>query len=199
MLQKPLKERPSVLTAITRPAVLGFAAFSGTGKTTLLSQLIPLLKSRGLRIAVIKYSHHDVEVDQPGKDSYRLRKAGATPTLLVSPYRQIIISEYAAPQEIRLQEQLGLFENGETDLVLVEGFRDQAFAKIELHRPGLGKPLLYPADQQIIAIASDQPLSPPPPLPCLDLNDIAAIAEFVLHWFSHCRGLSGQAAVSEES
>lgn len=167
----------------TQPPVLGFAAFSGTGKTSLLTRLIPILKSQGLRVGVIKHSHHDFEIDQPGKDSFRLRAAGAAPVMLVSPYRRAVLTEFSPPREIRLQEQLDAFPYEALDLILVEGFRDEAFAKIELHRPILGKPLLYPNDAGIIAIASDQPLTTPEHLPCLDLNAPDTIAQFILHHF----------------
>ena len=165
------------------PPVLGFAAYSGTGKTHLLSRLIPLLKQTGLVIGVIKYSHHDFEIDHPGKDSYRIRAAGATPVMLVSPYRQAIISEFDPPREIDLRDQLEQFPGEGVDLILVEGFRDAAFSKIELHRPLLGKPLLYPDDKNIIAIASDQHLTTPEYLPCLDLNDAQTIAGFIMRHY----------------
>ena len=166
-----------------QPPVLGFAAYSGTGKTSLLSRLIPIFKENGLRVGVIKYSHHDVEIDKPGKDSYQLRVAGATPVMLVSPYRRAIIKEFEPQREINLQELLAQFPTEEVDLILVEGFRDEVFNKIELHRPSLGKPLLYPHDKAIIALASDQTLATPNYLPCLDLNDPQAIAEFIIHNF----------------
>jgi len=166
-----------------QPPVLGFAAYSGTGKTSLLSRLIPILKENGLRVGIIKYSHHDVEIDKPGKDSHQLRIAGATPVMLVSPYRRAIISEFQPQREIKLLEQLALFPVEEVDLILVEGFRDEAFSKIELHRPMLGKPLLYPDDEHIIALASDQALATPDYLPCLDLNDPLAIAKFIFYDF----------------
>jgi molybdopterin-guanine dinucleotide biosynthesis protein B len=166
-----------------QPPVLGFAAYSGTGKTTLLAKLIPVLKSHGLRIGVIKYSHHDVQLDLPGKDSFRLRQAGATPVMLISPYRRAIFSDFSPPQTICLAEQLAAFPSADIDLILVEGFRDEAFPKIELHRPVLGKPLFYPADANIIAIASDLPLETPTGLPCLDLNDTPGIADFILGRF----------------
>lgn len=165
------------------PPVLGFAAFSGTGKTSLLTRLIPLLKNQGLRIGVIKHSHHDFEIDHPGKDSFRLRAAGATPVMLVSPYRRAVVTEFSPPREIKLQEQLDAFPRDTLDLILVEGFRDEAYPKIELHRPSLGKPLLYPSDANIIAIASDEPLTTAEQPPCLDLNDPSAIAHFILHEF----------------
>lgn len=165
------------------PPVLGFAAFSGTGKTTLLTRIIPILRNQGLLIGVIKHSHHDFEIDQPGKDSFRIRAAGATPVMLVSPYRRAVITEFNPPSEINLQEQLDAFPCRELDLILIEGFRDETYPKIELHRAVLGKPLLYPNDSHIIAIASDEPLSTPATLPCLDLNNADAIAHFIIHRF----------------
>ncbi len=165
------------------PPILGFAAFSGTGKTSLLSQLIPLLKQHGIRLGVIKHSHHDFEIDQPGKDSFKLRSAGASSVMLVSPYRRAIISEFNPPQANRLSDQLAAFPYQDLDLILVEGFRDEAIAKIELHRPSLGKPLLYPNDTHIIAIASDQSLlNTPETLVCLDLNQPQAIADFIIDY-----------------
>lgn len=168
---------------MTYPPILGFAAFSGTGKTNLLTELIPLLKQRGLNIGVIKHSHHDFEIDYPGKDSHRLRAAGATPVMIVSPFRRALITEFQPPREMSLLEQLEAFPVSGVDLILVEGFRHESFAKIELHRPSLGKALLYPGDASIIAIASDQPLETPAHLPNLDLNNPAAIAEFVFQNF----------------
>lgn len=165
------------------PPVLGFAAFSGTGKTTLLAKLIPLLKAKTLKVGVIKHSHHDFEIDKPGKDSFELRQAGASPVLLVSKYRRAIIEELPRTAEVKLADQLAALSGVALDLVLVEGFRDEAFPKIELHRPALGKPLLYPNDPCIIAIASDRPLPTPPDRPCLDLNDPETIADFILHSF----------------
>lgn len=165
------------------PPVLGFAAYSGVGKTTLLSRLIPLLKQRGYRVGIIKYSHHDVQIDQPGKDSFRLRAAGATPVMLVSPYRRAIISEFPASAPLELAAQLAAFPADAVDLILVEGFRDAEFPKIELHRPVLGKPLLCTTDPHVVALAVDQPPTPMPDLPCLDINDPAAVAEFIIARF----------------
>jgi molybdopterin-guanine dinucleotide biosynthesis adapter protein len=166
-----------------QPPVLGFAAYSGVGKTSLLTRLLPLLKANGLRVGVIKYSHHNFDIDVPGKDSHKLRQAGATPVMLVSPYRQAIITEYQPTREIELQEQIAEFPDADLDLILVEGFKEAAFNKIELHRPSLEKPLLFPHDKHIIAIASDEKLSTPDYLPCLDLNDTQAIANFIQHVF----------------
>jgi len=162
-----------------RIPVLGFVAASGTGKTTLLTELIPILKQGGLRIGLIKHSHHDFEIDQPGKDSFRLRKAGASSVMLVSRYRRAMITEFTPAQEPRLDDQLKQFDQSELDLILVEGFRTEQFPKIELHRPSLEKPLLYPNDPDIIAIATDAALDVPDYLPQLELNRPDMIAVFI--------------------
>ncbi|MBT9096537.1 molybdopterin-guanine dinucleotide biosynthesis protein B [Methylovulum psychrotolerans] len=160
--------------------VLGFVAASGTGKTTLLTALIPLLKNQGLRIGLIKHSHHDFQIDQPGKDSFRLRAAGASPVLLVSRHRSAMITDILPVCEPQLAESLRQFDQTGVDLVLVEGFKAEKFPKIELHRRGLVQPLLYPDDPDIIAVASDEALDLPPPLPCLDINRPQQLAEFIM-------------------
>lgn len=159
--------------------ILGFAAASGTGKTTLLTQLIPLLKQQGLRVGLIKHSHHNFEIDKPGKDSFRLRAAGASPVMLVSSHRRAVITEFSEPIEPRLAEQLPVFENQGLDLILVEGFKAEAFPKIELHRAELNNPLLYPNDSDIIAVASNVELNLPERVVKLDLNNPMMIAEFI--------------------
>jgi len=163
--------------------ILGFAAFSGTGKTTLLTQIIPILKHHGLRIGLIKHSHHSFQIDQPGKDSFRLREAGASPVMLISTHRRAIITEITPEQEPRLDDQLQLFNQSELDLILVEGFKAEQFPKIELHRPSLNKPLLYPNDSSIIAIASDCALETPDTLTQLDINQPEMIAAYILNHF----------------
>lgn len=132
---------------------------------------------------MIKHSHHDFEIDYPGKDSYQLRAAGATPVMIASPYRRALITEFYPRRDISLWDQLAEFPEAGVDLILVEGFRDESFTKIELHRPSLGKELLYPNDTDIIAIASDEILETPRYLPWLDLNNPPAIAEFIFHHF----------------
>ena len=138
--------------------ILGFAAFSGTGKTTLLIKLIPLLKNSGLRIGLIKHSHHNFEIDKPGKDSFQLRKAGASPVMLVSSHRRAIITEFSLIKEPNLNDQLKQIDQSELDLILVEGFKSEHFPKIELYRPSLQHKLLFPQDPTIIAIATDEPI-----------------------------------------
>jgi molybdopterin-guanine dinucleotide biosynthesis protein B len=170
--------------------VIGFAACSGTGKTTLLTGLIPQLTKAGLRIAIIKHSHHDFELDQPGKDSYRLHHAGSCQTLLTSKYRSALIHENKPQKEPSLKESIHQLDHSCIDLILVEGFRHEpGLSKIELHRPILEKPLLYLQDKNIIAIASDAPLETT--LPVLDLNNPAQIARFIGDHMSILRFIHG--------
>nr|QXF14428.1 hypothetical protein BCCFPMHH_00034 [uncultured bacterium] len=135
--------------------LLGFAAYSGTGKTTLLEQLITILSEQGFKVGLIKHSHHDIELDKPGKDSFRLRQAGASQVILAGKQRSICFHEQQQPSDRSLIKQLSLLDTAELDLVLVEGYRDQAFAKIELHRAILNKPYIYTDDQHVIALVSD--------------------------------------------
>ncbi len=162
---------------------IGFAAFSGTGKTTLIRQLIPILSDSGLRIAIIKHSHHDFEIDRPGTDSYELHHAGSCQTLLTSKYRSALISEKTPLLEPLLDTELKRLDLSSIDLVLVEGFRhEQTLPRIELHRPSLAKPLLFPEEENIIAIASDENLTTQ--LPLLNINDPPEIAAFIIRWIS---------------
>ena len=163
-----------------QPAVLGFAAWSGTGKTTLLKQLIPALKARGLRLGVIKHAHHSFDIDTPGKDSYELRKAGADYMLIGSRTRWALMVERDSGTEPRFAELLAHLAGADLDLVLVEGFKQERFAKIEVHRPALQQPLLFPDDDSIIAIASDAALATEPGIPQLNLNRLPDIVEFVM-------------------
>ena len=163
--------------------ILGFAAFSGTGKTTLLKKIIPQLRLNGLNVGLIKHSHHSFEIDHPGKDSYELRRAGASPVMLSSSHRRAIITERRIIQEPALAEELTYFDQTGLDLILVEGFKRERFPKIELHRPALGKPLLFPNDDSIIAIATDSDPVVTPGIPRLDLNDPDQITRFICQDF----------------
>ncbi|PSU80765.1 molybdopterin-guanine dinucleotide biosynthesis protein B [Photobacterium phosphoreum] len=170
---------------ITSPTpILGFAGFSGSGKTTLLEQLIPLLSQHKLRIGLLKHSHHDIDPDTPGKDSYRLRHAGCSQTLLATQSRHMLYFEYpqAERQDPELNHCLSQLNHDLLDLVLIEGFREQPFPKIEIHRPSYGKPLLYPNDDTIVAFASDQPAPEHCALPQLDLNNPHNICQFIINW-----------------
>jgi molybdopterin-guanine dinucleotide biosynthesis protein MobB len=172
--------------------VLGIAAWSGTGKTTLLVRVLPLLRERGLRVGLVKYTHHDVEVDTPGKDSYELRAAGASPVLLASPLRQAMMTETPAGTEPALPDLIRRFRPEEVDLVLVEGFKHEAFPKIEVYRAAVGRPPMYPDDPYVLAVATDGPLDAPARVPMLDLNRPAEVADFIADYVS--RGRARRAA-----
>lgn len=162
--------------------LLGFCAYSGTGKTTLLKHLLPILKLEGLRVGVVKHAHHSFDIDHPGKDSYELRQAGAVQMLVASRNRMAWVKE--SHKEPTLEEALAALEPGELDLVLVEGFKQAAFPKIELYRPSLGNPLMYPLDSNIIAVATDTHLTNSRTAPLqLNLNQPCEIAEFILENF----------------
>ncbi|USE37894.1 molybdopterin-guanine dinucleotide biosynthesis protein B [Endozoicomonas sp. SCSIO W0465] len=161
--------------------VIGIAAFSGTGKTTLIEKLLPILGSRGLRTGLVKASHHTIEPDPPAKDSYRLRHAGASQLVLSMPGRSICYTEYPNGYQRQLQEQLQLLNQDQLDLILVEGFRDAPIPKIELHRRDYEKPFLFTDDPHIIAIAWDgnPGITLPEDLAELDINNPANIADYI--------------------
>lgn len=175
--------------------VLGFSAFSGSGKTTLLKKLLPILVRSGIRCAVVKHAHHAFEVDQPGKDSFELRKAGAAPMLVASSQRMAMMLDFPVSDESPvkdpdLQEMIDFLPLHRLDCVLVEGFKAIPFPKIEIHRPETGKPVIALNDANIIAIATNDAAKLKEnladsgeavnALPLLDLNDPEAIADFVI-------------------
>lgn len=163
--------------------VLGICAYSGTGKTTLLTTLLPLLKAEGLRVGIVKHAHHNFEIDQPNKDSYRLRKAGADQMIIASRNLKAWVCERHDNQsEPDLEEVLRPFETEQLDLILVEGFKKIALPKIELHRSSLGLPLIFPNDHNVIAIACDTPVNTASRnLHLLDLNNPIQIKDFILN------------------
>lgn len=173
--------------------VLGIAAYSGTGKTTLLRKMLPQLRGRGLRVAMVKHAHHSFDTDVPGKDSYELRKAGATQMLVASRHRWALVTETGDADEPRLDDLLARLDHANLDLILVEGFKAESFPKIELHRPSLGNPLLCTLDASIIAVATDAPLAVGLRIPILDLNRPEQIIEFVLQKFMLTPATSGRA------
>jgi molybdopterin-guanine dinucleotide biosynthesis protein B len=157
--------------------VLGVAGWSGSGKTTLVTKLIPLLVGRGVRVATLKHAHHAFDVDQPGKDSYEHRKAGACEVIVSSARRWVQMHEVGDGPEATLAQLLARLSP--CDLVLVEGFKTGQHPKMEVFRHAVGKTPLHPEDPRIIAIASDQDF-PGAGIPRVDINDIEAIAEMVL-------------------
>ncbi|MFH4626386.1 bifunctional molybdopterin-guanine dinucleotide biosynthesis adaptor protein MobB/molybdopterin molybdotransferase MoeA [Vibrio alginolyticus] len=165
--------------------ILGFAAYSGTGKTTLLEALLPKLTEAGLRIGMLKHAHHNFDVDKPGKDSYRLRKAGASQMLIASRNRFALMTE-TPEAEAEFEYLLTRFDEDMLDVVLVEGCKNIAFPKIELHREEVGKPWLYPNDENIIAIASDGG-ELDSELPQININDLDAIAQFVIQYVQEAK------------
>lgn len=161
--------------------VLGVSGYSGSGKTTMLVKVIPLLIGRGVRVSTIKQANPDFDIDKPGKDSYQHRTAGAKEVLIVSARRWALMHEYGEDDEAAMEDLLNRMVP--VDLLLVEGFRNWPHSRIEVHRPALGRPLMYPADDRVVAVASDARLEGLG-VPLLGLDDAAGIADFII---SHCR------------
>lgn len=157
--------------------VFGLAGWSGSGKTTLLATLIPELVRRGITVSTIKHAHHAFDVDQPGKDSYAHRAAGASEVMVSSSRRFALMRELRGAPEPGLDELLARMSP--VDLVLVEGFKSHPHDKLEIYRASLGKPLLCAEDRHVVAVASDAPVAGLR-VPRLDLNDIGAIADFIV-------------------
>lgn len=172
--------RPCSAKAIGKVRLFGISGYSGAGKTTLIERLLPLLGARGLRVSVIKHTHHEFDIDQPGKDSYRHRGAGAAEVLLAGGKRWALLHEVRAepaPSLLQLATRLA-----PCDLILVEGFKREPIPKIEVFRPATGKPPLWLNDASILAVASDQPCPAPlqPPPRWLSLHDCEEIARYIL-------------------
>lgn len=160
--------------------VFGFAGFSGSGKTTLIEELIPRFVMEGLKVSLIKHAHHDFDIDQRGKDSYRHREAGATEVMVTGGRRWVLMHELRGEPEPELNDQLKRL--APCDLVLIEGFKSYPIPKLEIHRKEARKPLLFPEDPYIVAIATDTALETK--LPQFDLNDFDSIAAFILSHLS---------------
>jgi len=155
---------------------IGFAGWSGSGKTTLIEKLIPRFVQRGLVVSLIKHAHHTFDVDQPGKDSYRHRHAGASEVLVTSSRRWVLMHELRAEREPTFEDQVKHLSP--CDLLIVEGFKFARIPKIEVWRAVTGEPLLHPKDPDIVAVASDAKVETK--LPLLDLNDPGAVSAFVV-------------------
>ena len=157
--------------------VIGLAGYSGAGKTTLIKKLLPHLSARGVTVSTVKHAHHRFDIDHPGKDSYAHREAGAKEVLIVSGERFALMHELRGAAEPPLERLLSLMTP--VDFVLVEGFKSEAYPKIEIHRSENGKDFLYPADDKILAVATDHPAAVHDRI-SLDLADIGAIADFIM-------------------
>ena len=157
--------------------IFGFAGWSGSGKTTLMVALIPELVSRGITVSTLKHAHHAFDVDQPGKDSWRHRQAGAREVMISSQNRWALMHELRGTPEPEFDELVRRMSP--VDLLLVEGFKRHPHPKIEVYRPSLGKPPLHPEDPMVVAIASDETLQGLR-LPWLPLSDASAVADFIL-------------------
>lgn len=156
--------------------LFGITGWKNTGKTGLTTRLVAAFTARGMTVSTLKHAHHSVDVDQPGTDSYRHREAGAQQVLLASQNRWALMTELGGAPEPDLQQLLARM--APVDLILVEGFKRQAHAKIETHRASARQPLIAPHDPTIRAVASDSPLSLDRPV--FDLDDTASIADFIL-------------------
>lgn len=163
--------------------LLGFVAYSGTGKTTLLEKLIPKLSEKNIRIGLIKHAHHNFDIDIPGKDSYRLRKAGAQQVLVASNARQaLIIENQNIKKEPDLAQCISSLGIDKLDLILVEGFKHVAYPKIEINRSTHVQPFMYQDDPNIIAVISDVKLDLPDNIIGIDLNNLEDITDFILNY-----------------
>ena len=160
--------------------VIGFAAFSGTGKTTLVTQVIPILRKHGLKLGVLKHAHHNFVIDMPGKDSYEFRKAGAQQVLVASKHRIAWVIEKEDATEPELMETLKNFASQNLDLIVVEGFKKEPFTKIEVHRSTIKRPLLAKKDPYVIAIATDAPETLTATEFVFHLEDYEGIAQFII-------------------
>jgi len=159
------------------PCIIGItAASSGTGKTTLIEKLIPDLLQKNINVSVVKHAHHNFDIDYPGKDSYRLRKSGAFQTLIFNNKRSALITEFI--QESDNLEKMIAQMNQDVDLIIVEGLRGSEFKKIEVYRPAHSKKKLFLQDKNVIAIVSDEQFDAS--VPCLNLNNIEEISNFII-------------------
>ena len=157
--------------------IFGFAGWSGSGKTTLVTRLIPELVARGVGVSTMKHAHHAFDIDKPGKDSYEHRAAGATEVMVTSSSRWALMHEIRGDEQPSIEELAARMTP--VDLLLIEGFKSYPHDKMEVFRAAVGKPLICLDEKHIVAVASDAPV-PQANVPVLDLNDVAAIADFIV-------------------
>ena len=174
------------MSLIQNKKLMGFAAYSGTGKTTLIKDVVMILKKSNYRVSVIKHAHHNFDIDQPGKDSYEIRKSGAENMLISSKNRWALMHENTNNNELTLVDLVNLLGKIKYDLILVEGFKAESFPKIELYRKEVSKDreLLSSSDKNIIAIATEKKTKLETSLPVLDINNPQNIADFIINFLN---------------
>lgn len=174
------------MSLIQNKKLMGFAAYSGTGKTTLIKDVVMILKKSNYRVSVIKHAHHNFDIDQPGKDSYEIRKSGAENMLISSKNRWALMHENTNNNELTLVDLVNLLGKIKYDLILVEGFKAESFPKIELYRKEISKDreLLSSSDKNIIAIATEKKTKLETSLPVLDINNPQNIADFIINFLN---------------
>lgn len=159
--------------------IIGMIGWSGSGKTTLLSELIPALGTRGYSVSTMKHTHHDFDMDQPGKDSYRHREAGAREVLLTSKKRWALLHELRDEPEVEMDGLIA--KMAPVDILLIEGFKSHRYPKIEVNRPSRGKKLLCKTDDSVVALATDEEVDDVD-VPLIDLNNVEAVADFIVSY-----------------
>ena len=170
------------MSTINYKKIIGFAAYSGTGKTTLIKEVVSILKKSKYKVSVIKHAHHNFEIDKPGKDSYEIRSSGAENMLISSSKRWALIHENNNNSELKLTDLLNILEKIESDVILVEGFKAEKFPKIELYRKEIGKELLCISDRNIVAIATDSDINVDDNIKILDINNPTQIVDYIIEY-----------------
>lgn len=162
--------------------VVCFVGSSGAGKTTLIERLIPAMKAHGQRVSVVKHAHHELEIDHPGKDTWRHREAGAFEVVAASPKRLVLMREFELPAELSVHHLIAELYEG-ADWVFVEGFKHCDLHKLEVVRPEAELPVQYPQDPFVVAVACDEPakMQAPTGLPVLSLSDVTALVQWLIH------------------
>ena len=170
------------MSTINHKKIIGFAAYSGTGKTTLIKKVVKTLKELNYRVSVIKHAHHNFDIDQPGKDSFEIRASGAENMLISSSKRWALMHENIGDSELKLIDLLKILKNLDSDIILIEGFKSENFPKIELYRKEIGKELLCTSDKNIVAIATDSDIKINNDIKILDINNTKQIVDYIIEY-----------------
>ena len=170
------------MSTINHKKIIGFAAYSGTGKTTLIKKVVKTLKELNYRVSVIKHAHHNFDIDQPGKDSFEIRASGAENMLISSSKRWALMHENIGDSELKLIDLLKILKNLDSDIILIEGFKSENFPKIELYRKEIGKELLCTSDKNIVALATDSDIKINNDIKILDINNTKQIVDYIIEY-----------------